>query len=1073
MKNLSSTQIANLSQQYGAEPIVVVAIQFGGNWNYTDYSGDTPMPDDQLQNIIANGLATSGASFFADKDVLDSNGNIIIPGKIIEISDITTDVDFYANSNTATVTVTLDDSDSSILSLLRVSKIHKRPAYVYFHFQGASISDMILIFEGQVVSDFKWSDKNKQVTFNFLSYVEQLEVGFSPEQGFISDLPLEMIGKPWPMGFGDIVKYPAMRINWTPVAILATPFGVFDQSLRQELARLQSLLGVYNGLITYYAEAALEAYYSGYSDIGDQMTDILNQVIMQVSGGGPGTIQYAHQSLLDILTQQQLYSKGLVFTLPSDPVGSTSGTGISGNISRAQAQGQLDVITDCPISLTGSFTAGQVILDGTLSPSVGRVGKFEITGLSFPMPGTYTWGSGYTPPLKDPFVYIDAGTQIEYTGNYPLRYLVNFTGGTVQNVYAYQLFGGSRRLMPVPQQYWNVLYITPAPPGVITSIPVFPSLVVETTQPLSTLRNQGWEDDLYVSYISDFGPDFQSIIRFFVHYYTIWAIDEASLGTVPAFNCSFVLTEQKEVMTCIKDVCFQCNVAVWLYEGVFYFNYLPNYIPPTLSLGLANILQDSVEISISSTEDIITKIRGSWRPNYQYDIRNYVCIRYNDNLYGIRSLEMDYFCFNDPTSVLTSMEAWIYRKGNVWKRIKMNVNLAYFQLDIFDNVLLGSDVVSTYMLSSSSTTLPASVIGMAIDPKTYTIELQLEVPVYVGSSTMALPYWYSQAAGIPLYKIDENYQLTETPQQYAFYQRGISIDQAVHGAQMQNDQISAALELNAAYYTAFNLPIPQYLQMAIAGLSYGIYSSQGLPSPNPITGDPAPTGVTKSTVTDAGGMTGDPSTGYSAPPTAFPQAASAPTPPTTQIPNWQYSYGNYPLNLTQLNPNVVMPGTADSSAGDGSNTYNCTVYPTGPVSGSQGSQVTAQLLTIDPSLTVPPGVWAMFCKVPASTLGSSQGITSINIFGSSPVSTIGSGGTLNSSDNDQYFFTYQSAGVSTYPGTINSQVSGSTYSCTIYKSSPGNAQTGITVQAQCLQILGTDVIPANTVGIIYSDSYSK
>lgn len=948
MKNLN---VSNLSTQYGSEPIIVVTILWapiGGVNQFTDI----PL---QSGGYIINVTNTSEGqlSYYSDKAIGTS-----YPAKILEISEITFDVDFSGNSNTSTVTVTLDDSDGAILNILSTSSIHLRPAAVYVYIN----ENLTLLFEGQIVSDFRWSDKNRQVVFNFLSYVQAKEVGFSPEQGWVEDLPLEMIGRNWPFGFGDVVKYPCLRINYTPTCVLTEPIGIMDGSLNVEIARLMAVKAYMVGIAQFYALAALEALFSGYPDIGQQMTDLMNQALVYVQ-----EVITQTANLQDILEEQVLYAHGLVF----------GPGGVSGG------QGKVQVLTDVPLKLSGLFSCGDLVLHGSLTPLPGRVGLLEIDGVTHPIPGSKTWGDNYFPPDKDPFTFEDAGTNITFLGAYACRYLVNALPSNVQGVYAYRLFGGFRRLTPVPSIYYNIISVTPSPESAVTSYPIFPATIVETTQPLSTLRNQGWEDDLYVSYSSSVGPNFQDIMNFLISNYTIFSANPNTLASIPVFQCSFVLQEQKDVMQVIKEICYQCNTAVWLYQNVFYFNYMPDFNGTSMNVSLSNILQDSVEISISPTENIVTNMKGAWQPNYQYDIKNYVVIRYNDNIYGTFPLETDFYCFQDPTSVRTAMANWIYRKGNIWKRIKISVPMPYIQLDIFDNVLLGADVVNLYQLGPVGTlsdgsiggvggAIAASVIGMSFNPTNWTVGLELELPVYVGSGTPSPAYWTNQAGGTPLYAIDSDYQLTETAQQTAFYQRGFAIDQQTFGAQLQ-----------AAFLTALTP------QGGGGGGGINISSgstSDGLPAPNELDGSPAQAGVDKWSVTDTGGPLGT----YISSGVQFPSLSNVEITPQG-APSWQYTYGNYPVNISPPYSPVVMPGTIDSGNGDG--TYSCTVYPSGPNS-SSGMQVQGTPLQLNSNDTVPGNTWAIFIRIPQTQADQIAAFNNI-----SNISTINT-----NSSSDLYYF---------------------------------------------------------------------
>ncbi len=916
MKFLPDDLIAKLSQQFASEPFIVVSIHWGSVFSIDNYTNTPNLNESQLETILNYGNTNNLFGFYGDKDIYDDSGNLLVQGKLLSISPINSDVNFEQNSQTSQVTVTLDDSDNSLLDILKTSPIHKRPAFVYIGFVGVPLSKMIRIFEGEIVSDFRWTEKEKTVTFNFLTRVEEKEVGFSPEQGYIQDLPIEMIGRPWPFGFGSIIKYPAIRINYTPTAVTTEPIGLHDYSLDTELSRLTTLKEYFQGVAETYAKAALEAIFTAQEDdpgaptgshdnAGDQFTELANQALAIVQ-----QVLTDKNNLETILTEQILYQNGL------DTQGGTSG--------------KVQCISDVPVKLNGLFELGDLVIRGHMTASNGRTSTLTIDKIVHPIPGTTTWGNNYFPPQKESFIFVNAGTAVKFLGKYPLRYLVNTLGGTVEGVYAYRQFEGLKRLAPVPKKYWNTIAVKTVPPGVVTTVPTFRALVIELTQPLSTLRNEFWDDDLYVSYKSSIGPNSIDILKFLIGMYTHYSIDINSFNKTPAYNCNFVLPDQKDVMQVIKEICFQCKYGIWIQQGKFFIIDMSNFYDDRMLLDLSHIIQDSVEISISPTESIITKMRGSWRYNYEYDTRNYVAIRYNDNIYGVHPLDTDYYCFNDPSQVMSSMVFWIYRKGNVWKRMKLSLPLEYIQLDVFDNIALTPAVCSKYSLGdlkSQGEILHASIIGISLDPETFTVQLELELPIYVGAKKQSPAYWINSYGGF-LWQIDENYQLTETPKQSAYYQRGFSISQAIAGAKLQAEYFKA-LETNTG-------------------------TVNGLPSPNSVNGDPEPRGVDQWARTDTGGPTGY----YNTPGVVFPKQTNQFA--IAETPAWQYNYGTYVLPTPSGGGGGGMPGQILSVAAG--NKYNCMVFPSGI--GSQGTKVVGTCLQLAAGETIPQGTWAIFAVVP-------------------------------------------------------------------------------------------------------------
>ena len=94
---------AILMKQYGTEPINIIEIVWVDGTSY----------------------------FYADKDILDPNGNIVIPGRILSLSDIIETLKITSGTPSQQLSVELDDSDGSIKTLMNTIDIHKRPCKLY------------------------------------------------------------------------------------------------------------------------------------------------------------------------------------------------------------------------------------------------------------------------------------------------------------------------------------------------------------------------------------------------------------------------------------------------------------------------------------------------------------------------------------------------------------------------------------------------------------------------------------------------------------------------------------------------------------------------------------------------------------------------------------------------------------------------------------------------------------------------------------------------------------------------------------------------------------------------------
>jgi hypothetical protein len=991
---LSPQQQAFIDAQYGVDPTIVLAINFTDYFTLNNVSGGSTLTDTDISNLVNEAQGSSNIKFYSDKIIYDPNdpSAILFPGKILTISPINAFMGYDGNSQSSDVSVKIDDSDQSILALLGSVNIQKIPAFLYMYFDGMSIADMIPVYEGEIVSGFSWSDKDKSATFTIMNRIEQKEVGYSPEMGYISDIQLDLIGKPWPLGYGTVVKYPALKLYNSPTCTLTAPMGFPDQTLPNEIARLFALKDLYYGIALLDYLGALQAFFSGLNDLGnelqnegDQAVAILNEVLTN------------RESLQQILSEM------------------------------AAIGNSMTVISNIPIPLIGMWEIGGNIGYGTYKPTKNSgnlaggsgTGFLTIEGLLPEIGNSLVPYS--TPAARQQFIFIQAGTIATFIGKYggtttdfgtdfvaateafdeeiisatidvskesayPMLYVVNCLGGTVLGVYATRPSEGADWIMPVPHMYWEAIKINTNPGGVVTTALNFQALGIITKVPLSSIPGVRWSDDIYVSFKSTVGPAVQDVLQWLVNNYTQYACDPVSLGNLPNFNVNFCQSKQLDVMTQIKEICFQCNIAVWLSEGFFYFVYLPTFTPPTMSASLNDIIADTVEIGITPTENIVTKIKAAWFTTYQFNTRNYLQLRYNDFRYGLKELDVEYYCFQDANSILQSMMFWLYRKGNTWKRLKFSLPLSFLPLQIFDNLHLGMDIVNLYVLGNGIDTLnqtsdygiDASVISITLNPDTYLLDIELELPIYVGSTVNSPAYWLSQYSGA-FYQIDENFDLTPKPSQLISYQRGESLSVSIGNAALQ---YTIANQFN-------NIPVGPTLWIT---------------QPDPVSGTPLPSNFDIFTQTDNGGPVNQGFSGSS------PNVPSPNGLDFTQVqpkPSWDYNYVTYPpiTTTTPVTPGCV-PGTVNSPA-VGDNMWNCTVYPSGLAGGlgttGSGVDIIAQMLQDAPKdIVIPPGTWALFSVILGSSL-TTPSSTDIGIETGSDTFTNPNATSPNDNGNFYYF----------------------------------------------------------------------
>ncbi len=242
MRTLTVTALAEIAQLMGTEPINIVEIEWTDN----------------------------ATRLYADRDLEN------IPGKITELGS----VDGVLSSKTGksfSVKVALDDTDGEVLGICNNFDIQKRPARLYQYFGDINLPDKFLIYSGLIQTPFTWSEGTRIVDFEIVNMIEDIEVGFSPEQGEFPSVSYELVGKPWPLIFGSPLHVPAAKAHQQRTGTLRFPMTIVDPVL---FYKRDALIRGWNDMLNvrYFFKLAMDGAYL----IAPQIKDILIDLIATI-----------------------------------------------------------------------------------------------------------------------------------------------------------------------------------------------------------------------------------------------------------------------------------------------------------------------------------------------------------------------------------------------------------------------------------------------------------------------------------------------------------------------------------------------------------------------------------------------------------------------------------------------------------------------------------------------------------------------------------------------------------------------------------------------------------------------
>jgi len=699
MRNLSATAIAAMQTRLGTEPIVIIEIE----WNLE--------------------ASTTRASY-ADRDV----GNI--PGKIVEVSALDNVISIDQNEDTAEMDIKLDDTDGSIKAIMDQFDIHKRDVWVYHWFEGMPLDDKFLLFRGKISSPVSWVEGDQTVSFSVVTQIEDKEAGFSPEEGQFPFIPRDMVGRVWPSIFGTGIDVPAVQCNKAVTGTTLCPVGI----LSGVSEHLNAPYGAKppNTMLAHMTAAHhwnVAAQWQGHdNDVAKDHYDKADAANEQATKAWD---QYLRAKQCAIAQRQATVDAALAQGIGCNPVrilggedfprgGITlviGGAYFTGSFSTAVGEEDMfhissrshppdeeaatrdatdngspycqqdpGVPADIKLQSKIPCTGGESAPVGSMSS-----GNFKINGecvrrdqaffIRGPNPEP-------NPPKNDVLKHFwaNSGSQVSIGGDEPITYIVSIVPGTVLQVKAFKNFHGLSVLTHVPTDLYEVREITY---GTISTVQVV------VNKALSTITDQEWDDDLYVTFQSDVGPNICDILKYLIDTYSEMTYDLVSFDEVQAkleiFPANFALLERKNIVAVLNEIAFQARCSLRLIDGIFYIRYLAEEPAAVDTITETDIDHNTIVMELTSTENVVTKYTATWRVSYAQKELNKLILRHNVRKYGIQEEEYEYYIYNQPDIIHKVATFWLIRKSNTWKRLKFDTFLQKINLEAFDAITLDFD----------------------------------------------------------------------------------------------------------------------------------------------------------------------------------------------------------------------------------------------------------------------------------------------------------------------------------------------------------------------------------------------
>ncbi len=736
MRSLSAAALTKLQTRHGTEPVVILEIQW---------------------------VQAGGWSQYADRNI-----STVVDGKILELSGLDDVINISGSEDSQEISVILDDTDGTMKNIFNNYDIHGRDVRVWQWFDGLSLDDKFLLFKGKINSPIEWKEGDQTLSFSVLSQIEDKEFGFTPEEGDFTFIPDDLIGTPWPSCFGYPKNVPALRIGESVQGTTLAGTGCITGAGQkgdghygvavENFASGSAVSNIQKGHLSFVGSAwsavngeIAEKFQAQAAQISASLAASASQIITGVSS----TVSDAKDQIDEILAGDvgsftlrilggELFPRGTIriqvggITLRG-AFGGENNDNLFTIYSRSHTDDQADynaeILASNKSAPAGGSAGGARFDHSHQVPCRGGDCVYRTYGSIY----SVSVGVGVQDAVMPKYKWEQAGAAVTLIGNEPISYIVSIVPGTVRSVKAYQTHHGIKYLTDVPS---NLYTVTNNTYGDISAV------VVTLNKTLSTRDGENWGDDLFVSFESSIGSDVVDVLEYIIGLYTDFSIDSTSfnLASMKASNqpVDFAVLDRKNVLTILQEISWQACLTLRLINDTFYLNHWPSTQSAVDTISEEDISTNTLAVTSTDTEDLVTKLVAEWRPSYDKDL-NKLILRHNVKKYGTHEEVFDFYIYNSAALVQKNATFWIIRKANIWKHIQFETFMSKLNLESFDHVNLNFH--TNYV---SNVTCKAVITGAQVNTDQYTITFTAWTPVKLGEMT---PYLFAWPASVSLQEI--------------------------------------------------------------------------------------------------------------------------------------------------------------------------------------------------------------------------------------------------------------------------------------------------------------------------------
>lgn len=667
----------------------------------------------------------TGTKYYADRAY--TFGANTCEGKIISLSSLSQLLRVDNLGDASSISATIDDSDGTIKAIFDSSLLERTVVTVYLHYVDLGSSDATIILKGRISGDITWDEAERNVSFNVDGKFNSNPLGYIVREGDVVGASKKSLGQMLPLGFGTVIKSAALPLFEPQVGrVVATIFNT--------ATTLAVDGGDWNATETIDIEADCAPALTGLISVGSYP----NTFVRCTATYALGVFTLVTKNIA-IDTNISIVARGT----DSDKddfkvIYIQAGKNIRGKY--------------CLISGAANFCSGQIgnkcfftkafatkLSSGTITETAGTVRTSW--GVTYTDNGKYYDDIGWSQTVLADKWNTNAGFAIRQVIPYTYTWVYNgMASSTVLSVYAQRTIGGLSLLQKVPSSYYtksgsfNVN-------GQICS-------VIQMEVPLSWRLGERWDDGIFVSFVSPVGSATTDQISWILTNWTSYTVDATSFAAAKTkltfYPSHFVLRNSGDALDICQDIAYQARIGLNVSSGTAFLQYLSEVRTVNQQHSEDLVKLNSFTGGFTRSEDIVTRYVATWNPDNFHNVDQIYIKENNVSTFGMHETSKNFYIYVDLASVKTSVDFWMNRLSNSWRKVKYKTFLTSLGLEVLDRVGL---IVSPYSTNNLTGTVDTSIL----DTTEYTYEVGM---------TLASKAGVVDAYGQPF--IDNSYyQITE------------------------------------------------------------------------------------------------------------------------------------------------------------------------------------------------------------------------------------------------------------------------------------------------------------------------